>query len=143
MNKTTIFFLLTCLLLVASITYIVCNKREQVPPILVWEDQEYYVTNEPAKAEEIGQRLGEVTKKIETSKRPTKNSEFNTLQEKTEVFTMIEKEKDNQSPLIIKEPYKDEIVLAAFNKGGEIMWEHFNVAIEGKKVAQITILLNT
>lgn len=35
MNKKTIFFLLTCLLLVASITYIVCNKREQVPPILI------------------------------------------------------------------------------------------------------------
>lgn len=48
MNKKTIFFILTCLLLVASATYIICNKREQVPPMLVWEDQEYYVTNEPA-----------------------------------------------------------------------------------------------
>ena len=36
--------------------------------MLVWEGQEYYVTNEPAKAEEVGQRLGEVTKKIEASK---------------------------------------------------------------------------
>lgn len=93
MNKKTIFFLLTCLLLIASITYIICNKREPVPPMLVWEGQEYYVTNEPAKAEEVGQRLGEVTKKIEISKKPTKNSESNTLQEKTEVFTMIEEEK--------------------------------------------------
>lgn len=30
---------------------------------------------------------------------------------------------------------KDEIVLAAFNKGGEIMWGHFNAAIEGEKKA--------
>ncbi|PFJ17584.1 hypothetical protein COD67_01860 [Bacillus cereus] len=60
MNKKDIFFLLTCLLFVASVTYIICNKREQVPPILVWDEQEYYVTNEPAKAEEVGQRLGEV-----------------------------------------------------------------------------------
>ena len=50
--------------------------------MLVWEGQEYYVTHEPAKAEEVGQRLGEVTKKIEISKKPTKNSESNTLQEK-------------------------------------------------------------
>jgi hypothetical protein len=74
MNKKAIFFLLTCLLLVASITYIICNKREQVPPMLAWEGQEYYVTNEPVKAEEVGQKLGEVTKKIEASKAPTKNS---------------------------------------------------------------------
>ena len=40
--------------------------------MLVWEGQEYYVTHEPAKAEEVGQRLGEVTKKIEISKKPTK-----------------------------------------------------------------------
>ncbi|MED3087165.1 hypothetical protein [Bacillus toyonensis] len=108
MNQKAIFFLLTSLLLVASITYIICNTREQVPPILVWEDQEYYVTDEPAQAEEVGRRLGEVTKKIEASKAPTKNSESNTLQEKTEVFTMIEEKKDDQSPLIIKEPYGDE-----------------------------------
>lgn len=50
MNKKTIFFLLTCLLLVASTTYIICNKREQVPPMLVWEGQEYYVTNEPCQS---------------------------------------------------------------------------------------------
>jgi hypothetical protein len=84
-----------------SITYIICNKRE-----LVWEGQEYYATNEPSKAEDIGQRFGEVTKKIEASKRPTKNSESSTLQEKTEVFTMIEKEKDDHS-LIIKETYSE------------------------------------
>ncbi|MCU5518279.1 hypothetical protein [Bacillus wiedmannii] len=107
MNKKTIFFLLTCLLLIASITYIICNKREQVPPMLVWEDQEYYVTNEPAEAEKVGQRLGEVTKKIETSKKPTKNSESNIVQEKTEVFTMIE-ETEPHSPLIIKEPDGEE-----------------------------------
>ncbi|GAB6443470.1 MULTISPECIES: hypothetical protein [Bacillus] len=111
MNKKTIFFLLTCLLLIASITYIICNKREPVPPMLVWEGQEYYVTHEPAEAEKVGQRLGEVTKKIETSKKPTKNSESNTLQEKTEVFTMIE-EKNPHSPLIIKEPYSDEYRVA-------------------------------
>ncbi len=35
MNKTTIFFLFVCLLLIANITYIICNKREQVPPILI------------------------------------------------------------------------------------------------------------
>ncbi|MFE6587706.1 hypothetical protein ACFVM9_23800, partial [Bacillus mobilis] len=87
--------------LIASITYIICNKREQVPPMLVWEGQEYYVTNEPAKAEEVGQRLGEVTKKIETSEKPIKNSESNIVQEKIEVFTMIE-EKGPHSPLIIK-----------------------------------------
>ncbi|MDA1678640.1 hypothetical protein [Bacillus cereus group sp. TH152-1LC] len=108
MNKKTIFFLLTCLLLIASITYIICNKREPVPPILVWEGQEYYVTNEPAEAEKVGQRLGEVTKKIETSKKPTKNSESNTLQEKTEVFIMIEEEGNSHPPLIIKEPYSEE-----------------------------------
>ena len=108
MNKKTIFFLLTCILLVATATYIICNKREPVPPMLVWEGQEYYVTNEPAEAEKVGQRLGEVTKKIETSKKPTKNSESNTLQEKTEVFTMIEEEKGPHSPLIIKEPHSDE-----------------------------------
>lgn len=68
MNKKTIFYLLTCLLLVASTTYIICNKREQVPPMLVWDEQEYYVTNESAKIEEVGQKLGEVTKKIKTSK---------------------------------------------------------------------------
>lgn len=39
-----------------------------MPPILVWNEQEYYVTNEPAKVEEVGQKLGEVTKKIKTSK---------------------------------------------------------------------------
>lgn len=108
MNKKTIFYLLTCLLLVASTTYIICNKREQVPPMLVWDEQEYYVTNEPAKVEEVGQKLGEVTKKIKTSKKPIKNRESNTLQEKTEVFTMIEEEKGPQSPLIIKETYSDE-----------------------------------
>ncbi|MDU2391855.1 hypothetical protein [Bacillus sp. (in: firmicutes)] len=108
MNKKTIFFLLTCLLLIASTTYIICNKREQVPPMLVWEGQEYYVTNEPAKAEEVGQRLGEVTKKIETSEKPIKNSESNILNEKTEVFTMIEEEKGPHSPLIIKEPDGEE-----------------------------------
>ncbi|MFB6732151.1 hypothetical protein ACMZ5A_16750 [Bacillus mobilis] len=107
MNKKTIFFLLTCLLLIASITYIICNKREQVPPMLVWEGQEYYVTNEPAEAEKVGQRLGEVTKKIETSEKPIKNSESNIVQEKTEVFTMIE-EKGPHSPLIIKEPDGEE-----------------------------------
>ncbi|OOR17393.1 hypothetical protein [Bacillus cereus] len=112
MNKKAIFFLLTCLLLIASITYIICNKREHVPPILVWEGQEYYITNEPAKAEEVGQKLGEVAKKIETSKIPTKNSESNTLQEKTEVFAMIEEEKDDHPPLIIKEPYSDEYRVA-------------------------------
>ncbi|PFP65067.1 hypothetical protein COJ95_26790, partial [Bacillus cereus] len=84
MNKKAIFFILAiCLLLIASITYIICNKREQVPPILVWDEQEYYVTDEPAKVEEVGQKLGEVTKKIELSKKPTQNSESNTLQEKT------------------------------------------------------------
>ncbi|MCU5705286.1 hypothetical protein [Bacillus wiedmannii] len=107
MNKKTIFFLLTCLLLIASITYIICNKREQVLPMLVWEDQEYYVTNEPAEAEKVGQRLGEVTKKIEASKKPTKNSESNIVQEKTEVFIMIE-ETEPHSPLIIKEPDGEE-----------------------------------
>ncbi|MDP7990863.1 hypothetical protein Q9B79_13810 [Bacillus sp. MHSD_36] len=107
MNKKTIFFLVTCLLL-ASITYIICNKREQVPPMLVWEGQEYYVTNEPAEAEKVGQRIGEVTKKIETSKKPIKNSESNVLQEKTEVFIIIEEEKNPHSPLIIKEPHSDE-----------------------------------
>ncbi|WP_242237811.1 hypothetical protein [Bacillus cereus group sp. BfR-BA-01316] len=108
MNKKAIFFIAICLLLIASITYIICNKREQVPPILVWEGQEYYVTNEPAKAEKSGPKLGEVTKKIETSKQPTKDSESNILQEKTEVFTMIEEEKDNHPPLIIKEPYSED-----------------------------------
>ena len=108
MNQKTIFFLLTWLLLVASTTYIICNKREQVPPMLVWEGPEYYVTNEPAEAEKFGQRLGEVIKKIETSKKPTKNSESNILKEKTEVFIMIEEETDPHSPLIIKETYSDE-----------------------------------
>ncbi|PGZ08173.1 hypothetical protein COE30_13940 [Bacillus cereus] len=108
MNKKAIFFIAICLLLIASITYIICNKREQVPPILVWDEQEYYVTNEPAKVEEVGPKLGEVTKKIETSKKPHKNSESNTLQEKTEVFTMIEEEKGERSPLIIKEPHSEE-----------------------------------
>lgn len=93
MNKKTIFFIAISLLLIASITYIICNKREHVPPMLVWGEQEYYVTNEPVKAEEAGQKLSEVTKKIETSKQPTKDSESNTLQEKIEVFTMIEEEK--------------------------------------------------
>ena len=36
--------------------------------MLVWDEQEYYVTNESAKIEEVGQKLGEVTKKIKTSK---------------------------------------------------------------------------
>ncbi len=54
MNKKAIFFIAVCPLLIASITYIICNKREQVPPMLVWEGQEYYVTNEPVKAEEVG-----------------------------------------------------------------------------------------
>lgn len=49
-----------------------------------------------------------MTKKIETSKKPTKNSESNILQEKTEIFSMIEEEKDDHSPLIIKEPFGDE-----------------------------------
>ena len=56
MNKNYLL-LLTFLLLVASTTYIICNKREQVPPMLVWEGQEYYVTHEPAEAEKVGQRL--------------------------------------------------------------------------------------
>ncbi|ACM11759.1 conserved hypothetical protein [Bacillus cereus Q1] len=79
-----------------------------MPPMLVWEGQEYYVTHEPAKAEKVGQRLGEVTKKIETSEKPIKNSESNIVQEKTEVFTMIEEEKGPHSPLIIKEPDGEE-----------------------------------
>ena len=39
-----------------------------MPPILVWDEQEYYVTNEPAKVEEVGRKLGEVTREIKTSK---------------------------------------------------------------------------
>ncbi|EOO26123.1 hypothetical protein ICM_00536 [Bacillus cereus BAG1X2-3] len=39
-----------------------------MPPMLVWEDQEYHVTNEPAKVEEVGQKLGEVTKKLKQVK---------------------------------------------------------------------------
>ncbi|MES5895257.1 hypothetical protein [Bacillus cereus group sp. RP43] len=112
MNKKAIFFIVIGLLLIASITYIICNKREQVPPMLVWENQEYYVTDEPIKIEAVGQKLGEVTKKIETSKQPTKDSESNILQEKTEVFTMIEEEKNVHSPLIITEPYSDEYRIA-------------------------------
>ncbi|WP_002149717.1 hypothetical protein [Bacillus cereus] len=112
MNKKAIFFLLTCLLLIASITYIICNKREHVPPILVWEGQEYYMTNEPAKAEEVGKKLGEVTKKIETSKQPTKDSESNTLQEKTEVFEMILEEEDERPPILVKEPKSEEYRVA-------------------------------
>ncbi|MGG0152766.1 hypothetical protein [Bacillus mycoides] len=108
MNKKTIFFLLTCLLLIASITYIICNKREQVPPMLVWEGQEYYVTDEPAKIEEVGQKLGEVTKKIETIKEPTKDSESNVLEEKTEVFEMILEEEDERPPIFVKEPNSEE-----------------------------------
>lgn len=46
--------------------------------------------------------------KIETSKRPTKNSEFNVLQEKTEVFTMILEEEDDKPPLVVKKPYSEE-----------------------------------
>lgn len=76
--------------------------------MLVWEDQEYYVTNEPAKAEEIGQRLGEVTKKIETSKKPTKDSESNILEEKTEVFEVILEEEDERPPILVKEPNSEE-----------------------------------
>ncbi|SME12570.1 hypothetical protein BACERE00221_02795 [Bacillus paranthracis] len=56
----------------------------------------------------MGQRLGEITKKIETSEKPIKNSESNIVQEKTEVFTMIEEEKGPHSPLIIKEPDGEE-----------------------------------
>ncbi|MBE7102859.1 hypothetical protein FT637_07310 [Bacillus cereus] len=112
MNKKAIFFIAICLLLIASITYIICNKREHVPPILVWEDQEYYVTNEPAKAEKVGQKLGEVTKKIETSKQPTKDSESNILQEKTEVCEMVLEEEDERLPLVVKEPNSEEYRVA-------------------------------
>ncbi|PFK01050.1 hypothetical protein CN957_17655 [Bacillus cereus] len=112
MNKKAIFFIAVCLLLIASITYIICNKREQVPPMLVWEGQEYYVTNEPVKAEEVGQKLGEVTKKIETSQQPTKNSESNILQEKTEVFEMILEEEDERCPILVKEPNSEEYRVA-------------------------------
>ncbi|MEK4889848.1 hypothetical protein MHH74_06715 [Bacillus sp. FSL M7-0996] len=108
MNKKASFFLLTCLLLIASITYMICNKREQVPPMLVREQQEYYVTNEPAKAEEVGQKLGEVTKKIETSKKPTKDSESSILEGKTEVFEMILEEEDKRLPILVKEPHSEE-----------------------------------
>ena len=112
MNKKAIFFIGISLLLIASITYIICNKREQVPPILVWNEQEYYVTDEPAEAEEVGQKLGEVTKKIETSKQPTKDSESNILQEKTEVFEMIVEEEDERPPIIVKEPNSEEYRVA-------------------------------
>ncbi|PEC21985.1 hypothetical protein [Bacillus cereus] len=110
--KKAIFFIAICLLLIASITYIICNKREQVPPILVWDEQEYYVTNEPVKVEEVGQKLGEVTKKIKLSKRPTKNSESNILQEKTEVFEMIIEEEDERPSIIVKEPNSEEYRVA-------------------------------
>lgn len=76
--------------------------------MLVGEGQEYYVTNEPVKAEEIGQRIGEVTKKIETSKKPTKDSGSNILQEKTEVFEMILEEEDKRLPIFVKEPNSEE-----------------------------------
>ena len=105
MNKKAIFFILTCLLLIASITYIICNKREQVPPMLVWEDQEYYVTNEPAKAEEVGQNL--VRRKLKQQK-PTKDSESSILEEKTEVFEMILEEEDKRLPILVKEPNSEE-----------------------------------
>ncbi|MGE6548269.1 hypothetical protein ACQKFK_04390 [Bacillus mycoides] len=111
-EKKAIFFIAVCLLLIASITYIICNKREQVPPMLVWEGQEYYVTNEFAKAEEVGQKLGEVTKKIETSKKSTKDSESNVLQEKTEVFEMILEEEDERPPILVKEPKSEEYRVA-------------------------------
>ncbi|NUC19255.1 hypothetical protein HUC00_21450 [Bacillus mycoides] len=111
-EKKAIFFIAVCLLLIASITYIICNKREQVPPMLVWEGQEYYVTNESAKAEEVGQKLGEVTKKIETSKKSTKDSESNVLQEKTEVFEMILEEEDERPPILVKEPKSEEYRVA-------------------------------
>ncbi|MDH4421324.1 hypothetical protein CN931_18055 [Bacillus sp. AFS054943] len=112
MNKKAIFFIGIGLLLIASITYIICNKREQVPPILVWNEQEYYVTDEPAEAEEVGQKLGEVTKKIETSKQPTKDSESNILQEKTEVFEMIVEKEEKRPPIIVKEPNSEEYRVA-------------------------------
>ncbi|HDR7564778.1 TPA: hypothetical protein QCX51_001977 [Bacillus mycoides] len=111
-EKKAIFFIAICLLLIASITYIICNKREQVPPMLVREQQEYYVTNEPAKAEEVGQKLGEVTKKIETSKKPTKDSESNVLEEKTEVFEIILEEEDERPPILVKEPTSEEYRVA-------------------------------
>ncbi|MFK4312017.1 hypothetical protein ABH963_001222 [Bacillus sp. RC55] len=79
-----------------------------MPPMLVREQQEYYVTNEPAKAEEVGQKLGEVTKKIETSKKPTKDSESSIFEEKTEVFEMILEEEDKRLPILVKEPHSEE-----------------------------------
>ncbi|QWI96641.1 hypothetical protein J5V73_06570 [Bacillus mycoides] len=45
-----------------------------------------------------------MTKKIETSKQPTKDSESNVLEEKTEVFEMILEEEDERPPLVVKEP---------------------------------------
>lgn len=80
--------------------------------MLVREQQEYYVTNEPAKAEEVGQKLGEVTKKIETSKKPTKDSESNVLEEKTEVFEIILEEEDERPPILVKEPTSEEYRVA-------------------------------
>ncbi len=53
-----------------------------------------------------------MTKKIETSQQPTKNSESNILQEKTEVFEMILEEEDERRPILVKEPNSEEYRVA-------------------------------
>ena len=75
--------------------------------MLVWEGQEYYVTHEPAKAEEVGQRLGEVTKKIEISKKSTKTVN-RTHYKKNRSIHNDRRRKGPHSPLIIKEPDGEE-----------------------------------
>ncbi|EEM00448.1 hypothetical protein I6G81_06920 [Bacillus mycoides] len=53
-----------------------------------------------------------MTKKIETSKQPTKDSESNVLEEKTEVFEIILEEEDERPPILVKEPTSEEYRVA-------------------------------
>ncbi len=49
---------------------------------------------------------------METSKQPTKDSESNILQDKTEVFEIILEEEDERRPILVKEPHSEEYRVA-------------------------------
>ncbi len=47
-------------------------------------------------------------KQKKLGKKPTKDSESNILEEKTEVFEMILEEEDKRPPILVKEPKSEE-----------------------------------
>ncbi|MGN4444869.1 hypothetical protein ACTFOB_08150 [Bacillus cereus group sp. MYBK79-1] len=107
MFKKTIFLFSICLM------FIVGCRPEPPPPSLFWNDISYRITDEPIEEKNVGPKIGEITKEIETNQKPNTKGESNVLKETTEIFeTLNEGRKEKYPALIIKEPSSNEYKVA-------------------------------